>query len=920
MTMTDPGQRTLAEGPRGGVLRWPGAELDLRSAQVRRGRQLLALDRSSYEVLLALLLRAGQVLSKDDLLEAAWPGRVVSENSLAKAISRLRRELGDDAGAPLQSVHGYGYRWAGEVQWAEVERPVTPPIADVARQEQWLDADVPHRPGWIFRRLLGRSGHSLVLLAESSTGDAPRAIKLGLGEDGLRHVRREVALHRYLTAINRTVPGLAPALGWQLDEPPVFVEYPYFEDGDLSAWMAARSVGGGIPLDHRLALAAQIAETLGELHSAGVVLQDLRPANIFLRPDPLLPEGWRIALADLGGGHASPLPQLTEGAFDADALAADTRADRARPETAVYTAPEVLAGGLPTQRSDLYALGVLLYQLVVGDLRRPLAPGWEADVADPLLRDDIRVLAAMRVDERSLGALPLVQNLRQLPARREAAAAREESLARERAAEAQLQRQRVRLRLLGSATAALLVGLGVASWTGWLALEARRDEALRRHEAQAVLGFLTDDVLTRADPYRGGDPDISLRASLDAAAARIDERLGDRPLVAAAVHDSVANAFDAWGEYAKAARHQRQAIGLTAAEAPSGESLAAMQRRLCQYERLAGSLDAAQAACDAAAEQDRERLGEVSDASIVEGAKLTYERGRCREVVDVIEAVVTDPARRRGLPVGVEADAYWFIGLCQSRIGEEGAAADTFRTLVKLREAEVGADHPKTAKALSDYAEALARAGRFAEAEAIVERLDRRFMDRLGPDHPDSLAVEYRRGLIAVGLGRDDEAVAAFTRAYRGWNRRLGEGHVLTVLAGSELARSLARQGDRQGAGAMLARMQLAGAQAMAGRDARAIDIHELWADTLLQLGRVDDAARELEAFNRSAAEVLPEQHPRMAAARCHESRVATVRGLLEEAGLALSACRLGLARLPPDDYRRRPLADAEQAVDAAGR
>jgi non-specific serine/threonine protein kinase len=918
MSATDPNQRALTDGLRGGLLRWPGAELDLRSAQVRRGRQLLALDRSSYEVLLALLLRAGQVLSKDDLLEAAWPGRVVSENSLAKAISRLRRELGDDAGAPLQSVHGYGYRWAGEVHWVDVERPSAP--IETAQHEDWIGAPVPQRPGWIFRRVLGRGGDSVVLLAESEAGDAPRAIKLGLGEDGLRHVRREVALHRYLTAIDRRVPGLAPALGWQLDEPPVFVEYPYFEDGDLSRWMAARGAGGGLPLEHRLALMAQIAETLGELHAAGVVHQDLKPGNIFLRPDPSLPEGWRIALADLGGSHASPLPPLAEGVFDIDALAALAPTDRTRAGTAAYSAPEVLAGALPTQRSDLYSLGVLLYQLIVGDLRRPLAPGWESDVDDPLLRDDIRALAALRVDERSLGALRLAQHLRSLPERRQAAAERDEALARERAAALQLQRQRVRLRLLGAATAALFLGLGVATWTGWLALEARSDEALRRREAQAVLEFLTDDVLTRADPYRGGDSDVTLRASLEVAAARIDERLGDRPLVAAAVHGSVADAFDAWGEYAKAARHQRHAIERTAAEMPEADSLAAMQRRLCQFERLAGNLDAAQAACDAAAEHDRQRLGAVSDASLVEGAKLVYERGRCNDVVDLLGTVVSDDSRRERLPAGVEADARWFIGLCQSRIGEEGAAAETFQTLVTLREAEAGPEHPTTAWALSDYAEALARAGRFAEAEAIVERLDRLFAERLGADHPDALAVDYRRGLIASGLGRDADAATAFERAYRGWTRSLGERHLLTVLAGSELARSLARQGDRQRANAMLARMQLAGSQAMAGRDARAIDLHELWADTLLAVGRVDDAAREVAAFQRSAVDVLPEQHPRRAAARCRESQVALQRDQLDAAGVALSACRQGLARLAPDDYRRRPLADAERAVDIIAR
>lgn len=873
---------------------------------------MLALDRSSFEVLLALLLRAGQVLGKDDLLDAAWPGRVVSENSLAKAISRLRRELGEEAGAPLQSVHGYGYRWAGEVHWIEVES--TPLVAP--RENEWIGSGVPKRPGWTFRRLLGRGPHSMVLMAESDAGEAPRAVKLGLGEEGLRHVRREVALHRYLAAIDRRIPGLAPALGWQLDEPPVFVEYPYFEEGDLSHWMAARTSAGGVPLEHRLALAVQIADAVAELHAAGVVHQDLKPGNVFLSPDSSRPEGWRIALADLGGGHASPLPQQADVLFDADVLAEARPASTVRGSASIYLAPEVLAGGLPTQRGDLYALGVLLYQLVVGDLCRPLAPGWEADVDDPLLRDDIRALAALRVDERTLGAQQLAQHLRQLPARRIAAELRDAAVERERHTAMALQRQKVRLRLLGAATAALFAGLAVASWAGWLAWEARSAEALRRSEAQAVLDFLTDDVLTRADPYRGGDAAISLRGSLDAAAARIDERLGGGPMVAAAVHESVAEAYDAWGEYAKAAHHQRLAIERTKAGGGGGRALADLQRRLCQFERLAGDLEAARVACDAAIEEDRRRMGAVSDASLVESAKLAYEQGRCDAVLGPLLSVVDDEQRRRGLPPGVEADARWFIGLCQSRIGEEGAAAETFRSLVALRESESGADDRKTAWALSDYAEALARAGRFAEADAVLDRLDRLFVDRLGPDHPDALAVDYRRGLVASGQGRDDEAALAFGRAHAGWRRTLGEHHALTVLAGSEQARSLARAGDRPRANALLARLQMARGQPAAGRDARSIEIQELWTETLLRLGRTEDAARALAEFLAGAAALLPERHPRLAVARCLESQIATRRGQLDEAGAALSACRLGLSRLAPDDYRRRALAEAEQAAD----
>jgi DNA-binding response OmpR family regulator len=88
------------------------------------GRQT-ELDRSSAAILKALLNAAGQEVAKDHLLEAGWPGRLVHENSLAKAIGRLRSALGND-GALLETVHGYGYRLAAEPVQAVLPPPDRP--------------------------------------------------------------------------------------------------------------------------------------------------------------------------------------------------------------------------------------------------------------------------------------------------------------------------------------------------------------------------------------------------------------------------------------------------------------------------------------------------------------------------------------------------------------------------------------------------------------------------------------------------------------------------------------------------------------------------------------------------------------------------------------------------------------------------
>jgi DNA-binding response OmpR family regulator len=92
-----------------GAVRFGGIIFDAGHGRVWRAGRTVELDRPTAAILRTLVAEADSDIDKDRLLEVGWPNRVVHENSLAKAISRLRHVLGND-GASLKTVHGYGYR------------------------------------------------------------------------------------------------------------------------------------------------------------------------------------------------------------------------------------------------------------------------------------------------------------------------------------------------------------------------------------------------------------------------------------------------------------------------------------------------------------------------------------------------------------------------------------------------------------------------------------------------------------------------------------------------------------------------------------------------------------------------------------------------------------------------------------------
>lgn len=98
--------------------------------EVESGRLIVAdrevpLDRSSAAILARLVAHIGNPVSKDDLLKAGWPGRMVHENSLAKSIGRLRQALGND-GWRIEAAYGHGYRLVPDETEALLAQPAVP--------------------------------------------------------------------------------------------------------------------------------------------------------------------------------------------------------------------------------------------------------------------------------------------------------------------------------------------------------------------------------------------------------------------------------------------------------------------------------------------------------------------------------------------------------------------------------------------------------------------------------------------------------------------------------------------------------------------------------------------------------------------------------------------------------------------------
>ena len=384
-------------------------------------------------------------------------------------------EVGEAEHAPLHPPAGGAKGWPAE-QHAE-ELGWRPAVGVVVPDTSW---ELVERLG---RQGTSRGSDPVTAGSETSRIGTPRfrgqfgevwkawnpgakayqAFKFCFRHDRLPALKREARLLRRLRKYRH--PNLVDVYDvTERDRPPHYLEMEYVPGPSLGEWVAT-----GPALAERLEVIAQIADALAVVHAAGIYHRDIKPSNILLthREDGAL----QAKLADFGLGAAEDKELLHSLAMSRAPGVAGTWD---------YIAPEVRAGQAASAQSDLYSLGLTLYQLAAGDLELPLLADWEGRIDSEVLRADIRRCVAGDPAGRWRSAEELARALRGHDER-----LRSRQLERER--EEQRRRAR-RLRVLARAVglvALVVIGLGSFATYQWREARQQRDRA-ERNRRQAL--------------------------------------------------------------------------------------------------------------------------------------------------------------------------------------------------------------------------------------------------------------------------------------------------------------------------------------------------------------------------------------------------------------------------------------------------
>jgi serine/threonine protein kinase/tetratricopeptide (TPR) repeat protein len=629
---------------------------------------------------------------------------------------------------------------------------------------------------WRVLRVLGRGGMGEVLLAERD-GDgfvqqaALKRLKRGMDSDEL--LRRFAQERRILASLEH--PLIARLLDGGVDgegRPYFAMEYVA---GEPITDHARRA---GLDVRRRVQLMLKVCEAVAYAQRRLVVHRDLKPSNLLVdaQGEPRLLDFGIAKLLDEEPGTAA------------------TRTGQ-RVLSPAYAAPEQILGQPVGTATDVYALGVLLFELLSGRLPHPRradgSEGLLAALTDEVTDAPSQALRRAPADriERAYGTRVVesarfvraidadldrivLTSLRREPDRRYASA---EALAADlrawlegRPITARPDTTAYRLRKfvrrnrvgVGAATLALLslvAGLGVALWQVEVAREHAETAERERARASEVKDFIVTLFQTANPSFARKGAQMTALDLVRDAAARVELELGDAPQEQAELRVAIGASLATLGQAA--------------------EGIAMIEASVAQLRSLTPRPD-----------------GALAEA-LHQGAIHSVESGRLDEAERAVdEALVLlaaghDHALAR---IGVRTTRAKVMTLR----GDLASAEHEYRAILDERRAVVGADDPRLAVDWNNLGAIAFRRDRYVEAEQAYAEASR--LIALDPDAPESRQAWLRmgRGMALMGRGELEAAERELAAAHAVAERTLHAEHPIVASIAISAARLARYQGD----------------------------------------------------------------------------------------------------------------------------
>lgn len=603
-------------------------------------------------------------------------------------------------------------------------------------------------------RLLGRGGMGTVFEAEQSQPLRRVALKV---------VNTVVAL----PAVLRRFEHEAEILG-RLQHPGIaqIIEAGTFDEGRGRHPFFAMEYVKGRPLDRHvrgerlsgpplLELFAEICDAVHHAHQRGVIHRDLKPANI------LVTEDGRPKVLDFGVARATA-DESRETLLTAEGQIVGTLS---------YMSPEQANGEAHLDTTtDVYSLGVILYELLAGRLPfefcgKPLATALREVVEqapphlatldgryrgdlDRITRKALEKDKGHRYDSAAALAADVRRHLRHEPIS-----------AQPPSSIYQLRKFARRHRALVSAASIVVVGLvsslavslrSLAKVTAANAAETQARTLAEREAATAtaINEFVLQDMLRAANPFHGGRH-VRVVDVLDAAIPRIDAAFSTRPLLRASVRLTLGRSYHELGLWKEAERVLRQAAEERAAQLGEDDPMTLVAR----YEH----------ALTLGAQHDPEALPQMRDLQERWQKQLGPEHPRVLRLRgDIANLLAREGLFDEAVPL----------------------ARESYQSAREL----FGDSHDATLANQRKLAEVLESASQYAEAGALFEQHHTSLMAVRGPHDPDVLDLLLRLATVRLAEGMDDDAERLVVEAIAGITDTFGESNVRTLAAKSTLA------------------------------------------------------------------------------------------------------------------------------------